>query len=243
MTAADASAADASGDEAGPRPDLRHVDTWLFDLDNCLYPAEAAFMGLVDARITAFTMRATGLPHDAARALQKRYYREHGNTLAGLAAHHGVDPADFLADVHDVPTDSLPPDPALHAAIARLPGRRIVFTNGPARHAERALAALELAPLFAAVFHLEAMLETPKPHPEAFARLIAAHAVTPASTAFFEDTPANLVPAKALGMTTVLVGARTDGLEGGPEAGAFVDHRTAALAPFLLRARLATPAR
>ncbi len=221
-----------------PRPDLSHVDTWLFDLDNCLYPAECAFMGLVDARITAFTMRATGLAHDEARDLQKRYYREHGNTLAGLAKHHGVDPADFLADVHDVPTTSLTPDPALHAAIARLPGRRLVFTNGPARHAGRVLAALELSPLFEAVFHLEAMLDTPKPHPGGFARLIAAHAVTPASTVFFEDTPGNLVPAKALGMTTVLVGARDDGLGDG----AFVDHRTAALAPFLARARLATPA-
>ena len=216
--------------------DLRHVDTWLFDLDNTLYPAEDGFMLAIDARITAFAMRATGLAHDEARALQKRYWRDHGTTLAGLMANHAVDPHAYLAEVHDVPLDTLRPDPALRAALERLPGRRIVFTNGPQRHAERVLARLELGDLFADVFHLEAMALSPKPSAAAFERLAARHAITPASTAFFEDTASNLAPAAALGMTTVWVGPQAEG-----EAPPFVDHRAPALVPFLERARLATP--
>ena len=217
--------------------DLVHVDTWVFDLDNTLYPADGPFMASIDARITAFAMHATGLEHDAARDLQKRYWREHGTTLAGLMAHHAVDPHAYLAEVHDVPLEVLAPDPRLNAALARLPGRRLVFTNGPARHAERVLARLELEALFEGVFHLEAAGLTPKPSPLAFERLMARHAVDPRATAFFEDTAGNLAPAHALGMTTVWLGAPAPGAE----VPGFVDHHTAALAPFLEAARVATP--
>ena len=110
--------------------DLTQIDVWLFDLDNTLYPPETAFMGLIEARMTQFVARHVGLSHEDAHALQKRYYRELGTTLAGLMAHHGVRPEDYLDDVHDVPLDSLTPDPDLAAAIHRLPGRRLVFTNG-----------------------------------------------------------------------------------------------------------------
>ena len=229
------SIADAA--DADVRPDLTHVDTWLFDLDDTLYPSEAGFMRLIDARITAYTMRETGLARDEAHALQKRYLREHGTTLAGLMAHHDVDPHAFLADVHDVALDSLQRDPALLAALLRLPGRRLVFTNGSAVHAARVLDRLALTDAFDEVFALEAMGLTPKPSAQAFARLAQAHAVTPAATAFFEDSPVNLAPAAALGMTTVLVGPRA------VEAGhGFVHHRAPALVPFLERARVATPA-
>ena len=233
-----AAALDDAGADLHPdlRPDLRHVDTWLFDLDDTLYPTEAGFMRLIDARITAFTLRLTGLPHDAARALQKRYLREHGTTLAGLMAHHDVDPHAFLADVHDVALDSLAPDPALRAALLRLRGRRLVCTNGSSGHAARVLDRLALSDAFQAVVALEAMGLVPKPNAQAFARLAQAHAVAPATTAFFEDSPVNLAPAAALGMTTVLVGPLAEG-----EGHGFVAHRARHLAPFLQRARLATP--
>ena len=126
--------------------------------------------------------------------------------------------------------------PAVREALRRLPGRRLVFTNGSAGHARRVLDHLRLADLFDDVFHLEAMGLVPKPNAQAFERLIAAHAVEPATTAFFEDTPANLAPAAALGMTTVLVGRQASA-----EGHGFVDHRAPALVPFLERARLATP--
>lgn len=145
--------------------DLRRIDTWIFDLDNTLYPMEGEVQVQLDARITAYVARETGLPPDEARALQKKYLHEHGTTLAGLMAYHGVDPYGFLEEVHDISLDSVAPDPALRAALERLPGRRLVFTNASAGHAERVLARLGYAELFEHVFHLEAADLTPNPRP------------------------------------------------------------------------------
>jgi putative hydrolase of the HAD superfamily len=193
-------------------------------------------MKLVEAKILAYFERLTGLPPDEAWALQKRYLNDYGTAVPGLIEHHGVDPHAFMAYVHDVPLDTLHPDPALRHALARLPGRRLVFTNGSAWHAERVLERLNIADLFDEVFHAEASNLIPKPDPRAFDALIAAHAVTPATTAFFEDRAVNLAPAAELGMTTVLVGP-----EAGVSTAAFVQHRTAKLAPFLDAARVKEP--
>jgi putative hydrolase of the HAD superfamily len=213
--------------------DLRQIDVWLFDLDNTLYPLETDFMRLIEARMTAFVARELALPRDAAWALQKRYLHEHGTTLAGLMANHGVDPERFLDEVHDVSLDALTPDADLRAGLERLPGRRLVFTNGDARHADRVLERLALADAFEAVFHIAAADYVPKPDPKTFARMIQAHAVDPRRACFFEDSEKNLAPAAALGMTTVLVGAHA-----AASSAAFVHFRTGALAPFLLSARV-----
>ena len=218
---------------AQPGPDLSHVDTWIFDLDNTLYPPERELLSLVDERMTAFMIRETGLGWPEARALQRRYHDEHGTTLAGLMAHHGVEPTAFLDEVHDIELDRLSPDLELDAALARLPGRRLVFTNGSARHAERVLEALGVAARFSEVFHIEAADYIPKPRPEAFQALLRGHAVQPRSSAFFEDLARNLEPAAALGMTTVLVGP--DALA---STAAFVHHRAESLVPFLMSSRL-----
>jgi len=214
-------------------PDLTHIDVWLFDLDNTLYPIEAQFMGLIETKMTTFVARQTGLPRDEAYALQKRYLSEHGTTLSGLMAHHGVDPEAFLDEVHDVPLDGLTPDPKLRAALQRLPGRRLIFTNGDARHAARVLDRLNIADQFEAVFHIASADYVPKPNPATFDRMVREHAVDPKRTVFFEDSVKNLAPAAALGMTTVLVG---------PHAAAatadFIDHRTDNLASFLAGARV-----
>jgi putative hydrolase of the HAD superfamily len=214
-------------------PDLAHVDTWLFDLDNTLYPAECGFMGQIVERMTGFVEKVTGLPREAAFRLQKAYLAEHGLTLRGLMLHHGVDPAEFHAVFHDMSLEALAHDPELVAALARLPGRRLVFTNADDVHAERVLARLGLAELFDDVFHIGAAGYAPKPSAEAFARMSAAHAIAPAATAFFEDSERNLAPAAALGMTTVLVGPHAAAC-----AAPFVHHRTEKLAPFLDHARL-----
>jgi putative hydrolase of the HAD superfamily len=207
---------------------LSHVDTWIFDLDNTLYPPGGEFMALIQGRMTAFVARQTGLPPDEARALQKRYLAEHGATLAGLMANHGVDPYAFLDEVHDVSMESLRPDARLVAAMAALPGRRLVFTNGHAAHAERVLDRLGLTALIDEVFHLETANLVPKPHPATFDLLVSLHAIAPAAAAFFEDTEKNLAPAAALGMTTVLVGPHAL-----TSTAAFVHHRTEDLAAFL----------
>jgi len=214
--------------------DLRHVDTWIFDLDNTLYPAECELLALCDERMTDFTARQTGLPRDEARALQRRYLHEHGTTLAGLMANHGVDPHEFLDHAHDIPLDRLTRDPRLEAGLRRLPGRRLVFTNGSEKHAARVLDALGVAHLFDEVFAVDTMEGfIPKPQPQAFANLMGAHAVTPSSSAFFEDTQRNLAPAAQLGMTTIMVGATL-----ADPLGAFVDHHAADLPDFLLSARV-----
>ena len=219
--------------ELPPRGDLRHVDTWLFDLDNTLYPMGTEFVALIEGRMTASVQRWTGLPRDDAYHLQKRWLHEHGTTLAGLMANHaGIDPHAFLEEVHDVALDSLTPDFALNRALERLPGRRLIFTNASAAHAERVLAHLGMADLFADTFHLESADLLPKPDPRTFRRMMEAHAVAPGSTAFFEDSVKNLSPAADLGMTTVLVGRHASA-----DASAFVDHRTDDLAGFLARAR------
>lgn len=211
--------------------DLTHIDVWIFDLDNTLYPPGTEFIALMESRMTDFVARETGLPRDEARALQKKYLHEHGTTLAGLMANHGVPPEPFLTEVHDVEIDSLQPDPALQGAIARLPGRRLVFTNGDARHAERVLAHLGLDQLFEDVFHIAAADYIPKPRPEAFARMIDRHGVEPARAAFFEDSERNLEPAAQLGMTTVLVGPAAH-----QSAAPYVRHKTDDLTAFLTAA-------
>jgi putative hydrolase of the HAD superfamily len=219
------------------RPDLTHVDTWLFDLDNTLYPHECGFGPQVDARVTDFVEALTGLPRADAYDLQRRYLDEHGLTLRGLMLHHDVDPVAFNALFHDLALESLAEDPALAGALARLPGRRLIFTNADDVHAERVVARLGLAGLFDGVFHIASADFVPKPDPATFARLVQAHAIAPAATAFFDDRAMNLAPAAALGMTTVLVGA-------GAEANAdpFVRHRAPRLAAFLAGVRVKEPA-
>lgn len=216
--------------------DLTHVETWLFDLDNTLYPAECEFMLLVEGRMTQFVARETGLPAPEALVLQKKYLHEHGTTLAGLMANHGVDPERFLEEVHDVALDRITPDPVLAEVLGRLPGRRLVFTNGSAAHAERILAHMGIEALFEDVFHIAAADYLPKPAPQTFEKMARRHAVSAAQTAFFEDSERNLKPAAELGMTTVLVGRDA------PACPApFVHHRTDDLASFLSTARVRSP--
>jgi len=213
--------------------DLRHIDTWLFDLDNTLYPEESGFMSSVEARMTDFVAKVSGLPRDQAYVLQKKYLAEHGLTLKGLMLNHGVDPADFHALFHDLSLEVLSQDPDLLAALAHLPGRRFIFTNADDKHAERVMAHLGLADLFDDVFHIHSFGFAPKPDPLGFQRMIDAHGIVPMTTAFFEDSERNLKPAADLGMTTVLVGPRAAG-----SSADYVHHRTAKLAPFLIGARL-----
>jgi putative hydrolase of the HAD superfamily len=213
--------------------DLSHVTTWLFDLDNTLYPVESGFMADIVDRMTAYVQQVTGLPRDEAFRLQKGYLAEHGLTLKGMMLNHGVDPREFHAIFHDLSLDALAHDPELLAALERLPGRRLIFTNADDVHAERVLDRLGLSHLFEDVFHIGSAGYEPKPSPQAFARLTAAHGIDASATAFFEDSERNLAPAAELGMTTVLVGAHAPA-----STAPFVHHRTEKLTPFLRDAKL-----
>ncbi len=208
--------------------DWSGVRSWIFDMDDTLYPREQGVMALVQGRINAFVIDAVGLPRDEALVLQKSFLHEYGTSLAGLMANYSIDPERFLREVHDVPLDSLEPNPALAAMLARLPGRKFVFTNGARFHADRVLARIGVSDLFDGVFAIEDMDLVPKPAPATFRRLLERFDIDPVTAAFFEDTPKNLEPGKALGMKTVLIGDGHD-----RPLGPHIDHIAPDLLAFL----------
>ncbi|MCV6594124.1 MAG: pyrimidine 5'-nucleotidase [Silicimonas sp.] len=212
-----------------PKDAFSHVDTWVFDLDNTLYPPEVRLFDQIEVRMTAWVAEALGV--DAARAdeLRKEYWHRYGTTLAGLMREHGVDPAPYLTDVHDISFDALEPDPDLATAIAALPGRVLVYTNGSEPYARRVLEARGLHHLFETVYGVEHAEFRPKPERAAFEAIIARDGFAPGRAAMFEDDARNLEAPRALGMRTVHVA---------PEAPALpphVDHHTDDLAGFLRR--------
>lgn len=212
MTVADRPA-DVTGTPPGPQDDDRFVPpagfdatrVWIFDLDNTLYPGECDLFRQVDHRMGEYISRKLGLPYAYARHLQKAYYRQFGTTLTGLMKVHKIDPLDFLDYVHDIDLSPVQPHPELAAAIERLPGRRLIFTNGSRRHAERVAEKVGVLHLFEDICDIEACAYVPKPDADAFDRMIRSHGVDARVAAMFEDMPANLVVPHQLGMTTVLV--------------------------------------
>jgi putative hydrolase of the HAD superfamily len=188
-----------------PRDAFSHVDTWVFDLDNTLYPPEARLFDLIEVRMTRWVMQALKVDQPEADRLRRVYWQDHGTTLAGLMREHDVDPAPYLTDVHDIPMDSLTPDPELAAAIRDLPGRRIVYTNGCGPYAERVLAARGLSGLFDAIYGVEHADFLPKPDRAAFDLIFAKDGLTPSRAAMFEDDPRNLAAPFEMGMRTVHV--------------------------------------
>ena len=181
------------------------IKTWVFDLDNTLYPAGTDLWPKIDERITLFMANLYGIDGLSARALQKFYYERYGTTLRGLMVEHDMEPGAFLQFVHDIDRSSLLPNPILAAAIAALPGRKLILTNGSRSHAVATAAALGLQDLFEDVFDIEAGNLMPKPEPETYHRFLERHAVDAKTAVMFEDIARNLVVPKALGMTTVLV--------------------------------------
>jgi putative hydrolase of the HAD superfamily len=201
-------------------------DVWVFDLDNTLYPAENTIYDSIGERMTAYIARLADVSAAEALALRERYFHQYGATLVGLVRHHGADAADFIASVHDVPVDVVPPDPELARLIGALPGRRFVFTNGGRDYARRILARLGVEGAFERVVAMEDVDLQPKPAPAAFRRLMALGGFEASRAVMFEDHLLNLETAAALGFATVLVGAET-------APGPHIDFATPRLHPFL----------
>lgn len=213
-------------------PALRHVDSWIFDLDNSLYPATADLFALIDSRMTHFIQQLLGCDSEKAFRVQKDYFRDHGTTLAGLMREHGTDPHDFLAFVHDIDLARIAADPRLLAALDRLPGRKFVFTNGDEAYARRVLDKLGLANAFDGLHDIHAMAYVPKPEPAAYAAMCGRWSIDPANALFVEDMARNLRPAKALGMTTVWIDNGSEQAEADADA-AFIDYRIADIGDWL----------
>lgn len=184
-------------------PSLDHIDHWIFDLDNTLYPPSAKLFDLIDVRMRGFIMRLLNLAENEAHDVQKDYFHRYGTTMAGLMQHHGVAPEDFLVDVHDIALDRLDRDERLRAGLERLPGQRYIYTNADADYAARVLEARGLSDLFCGICDIRETQYLPKPVPAAYDIMVEKLGVDPLRSLFFEDMARNLTPAKALGMTTV----------------------------------------
>lgn len=178
---------------------------WVFDLDNTLYPAECNLFAQVHQRMRSFIVENLGVSLAEARRLQKTYYEKFGTTLSGLMKVHDMAPGPFLDYVHDIDLTCVEERPDLAAAIARLPGRKLIFTNGSKGHAERVAGKLGILDQFEDICSIETCEYVPKPEAEAFDRMVSRHGVSAERAAMFEDMPHNLEAPHALGMTTVLV--------------------------------------
>lgn len=200
---------------------MEGLDAILFDLDNTLYPPERDLFSLIDARINRYMQEVAGIPAAAVDGLRRRYWAEYGVTLGGLIRHHGVDAEDYLEYVHDVDVDSrLASDPDLRAVLQQLPQRKVIFTNGSRRHAERVLAALGVTDQFEELFDIRIAAYCPKPYAAPYHQVVASLGLPASRCVMVEDSPENLRTAKSLGMRTVLVGTTTS-------APSFVDVRIA----------------
>jgi putative hydrolase of the HAD superfamily len=186
------------------------VDTWIFDLDNTLYPPRSNLFAQVDRKMGAFISNLLGVDLAEAKRIQKSFYRQYGTTLRGLMTEHGVDPHDFLAFVHDIDHSPIEPDPALGSALSLLPGRKFVLTNGSRAHAESIVARLGIEEHFEDLFDIIAAEFEPKPARRPYDRFLSRHDVDPARAAMFEDLPRNLDVPRRMGMRTILVVAPPD---------------------------------
>ena len=213
-------------------PAFAHVTDWIFDLDNCLYPASAGLFDLIDERMGRYIERLLTCDPVEARRIQKAHFHTHGTTLAGLMAEHGVDPHHFLADVHAIELDRIASNPRLEAALGRLPGRIYLFTNGDAPYARRVLERIGIGHHFAHLHDIHAAELRPKPDAHGYRLLIEKLRIDPTRAVMIEDMAQNLAAAKSLGMTTVWV-------DNGSERGnhgydpAVVDHRITDVADWL----------
>jgi putative hydrolase of the HAD superfamily len=189
---------------------LGAVETWVFDLDNTLYPASCGLFPQVQARMNDYIRTRLGLSMDEAKALRAQYFREHGTTMHGLMAVHKVDPHEFMAFVHDVDLSVVPANPALAAALQNLSGRKLIYTNGSVPHAENLIRHLGIGHHFDDIFDIVASDFAPKPAMTALRLFVDRFAIVPARALMVEDMAKNLAPAAALGMTTAWVKTDVD---------------------------------
>jgi putative hydrolase of the HAD superfamily len=181
------------------------VDTWVFDLDNTLYPASCRLFDQIDVKMGEYVSKLLNVPYAEAKALQKKLYYKHGTTLRGLMQEHGLKPEGFLDYVHNIDYSPIQSDAALAREIEKLPGRKLVFTAGTVAHATRAMDRLGVTHLFDDIFDIVHADYVPKPQRPPYDSFLLQHNVDPKRAAMFEDIARNLEVPHELGMITVLV--------------------------------------
>lgn len=207
------------------------IESWIFDLDLTLYGPEANIMAQVRDRIALFVERYFDIGSEEAHIIRHTYWKKYGTTLGGLMTEHAVEPHAYLDFVHDVDLSLLQPAPDLRDLIEALPGRKFIFTNADAVYAARVLEARGLDNLFEDVFDIHRMQHLPKPAAASYDALCAQLAIDPVRALFVEDSAHNLLPAKALGMTTIWVNHELE--TGSSNPAHYIDYEIADLNSWL----------
>jgi putative hydrolase of the HAD superfamily len=182
---------------------------WIFDLDNTLHDARAAIFPAMHEQMNAYLRRNFNLDDEGANTMRRFFWERYGTTLKGLVRHYGHDPRRFIRETHQFPELSaqVVGENALRHALARLGGRRLVFSNAPRHYVEEVLGALGVRRYFDAVYTIESTRYRPKPAFQGFRVLLRAHDLEPHRCALIDDQLENLRAARRLGMSTVWVSA------------------------------------
>lgn len=231
-----------------PEKDIRtvrlpeSVETWVFDLDNTLYPASSRLFDQVDRKITEFIMGALEMEWDKARKIQKDFFRQYGTSMRGMMTVYNTPPEDYLEYVHDIDLSPVPASPALDKALEQLPGRKVIFTNGSTKHAENVTNKIGISHHFDGIFDIVASDYTPKPDKGVYEKMITTFGIDPKTSVMVEDMARNLVPAHELGMTTVWVRTDSDWATEG-SIGEHIHHAVDDLAAWLEQLTSSLPAR
>jgi putative hydrolase of the HAD superfamily len=207
---------------------LSDVNTWIFDLDNTLYPSSCRLFDQMHVRMSDFIIQEFGVDEAEAKRRRHHFYTKYGTTLRGLMVEHEMEPTAFLDFVHDIDYSAVAHSATLGEALKKLPGRKLVFTNGTLGHANRVLARLGCADQFEAIYDIVDSGYIPKPDARPYEDFLKVHHVDPQQSAFFEDLSENLLVPRSVGMKTVLIGKHDEAL-----LPAHVDYVTDDLAEFL----------
>ena len=176
-----------------------HIDTWIFDLDNTLYPASCKLFDQIAVRMTDYIVAKLGVTSTEAAKMRHGYFKKYGTTLRGLMLEHDLEPDEFLIYVHEIDYGAVKHHPALGEALTHLPGRKLVFTAGTRAHAKNVLNNLGCAGAFEEVFDISDCHFIPKPDARPYEIFLKRHSVAPERAAFFEDLAENLLVPRAMG--------------------------------------------
>lgn len=193
------------GNNVATMMNLTHIQNWIFDLDNTLYPAHCQLFTQISQRITRFVIEALNLSENDAQILQEQYRKQYGTTLSGLMRDHDIVAEDFLGYVHDIDVSAVKPNLALAEVLQTLPGRRFIYTNGSVKHAQNITVKLGINHVFDDIFDIKAAQYLPKPHRQSYDQFLSLYDVDPERSVMFEDLAVNLEVPHALGMETVLI--------------------------------------
>lgn len=207
-----------------------HIDTWVFDLDNTLYDAHLGAFEDMGRRMSEYVAKVLNIDFEAANRIRKHYYHTYGTSLQGLIKEHNIDPQPYLDYVHNIDLGNIPVCTLTSERLSKLPGRKIIYTNGSRKHAERITRHMGIDHLFEDMFGIEEAGFRNKPDPEPYQDFIKRYGITPDTTCMLEDMHINLKPAASLGMTTLWLHGENDDLQDGDD---HIHHRAPKLTTWL----------